>query len=159
MAMNWVREAFTFQDLQRLLFRLAERVKAFQGLSPGEIGELLAHAEKCSFEPETLIVKEGSGGLYMYVIIEGEAIVEKKGRSENVELARLGPTDSFGEMALVDNETRSASVKARTPCLLVRLDDKVINARPEIGLKVYRNISRVLAARLRIADEALVWRL
>ncbi|HEX8987814.1 MAG TPA: cyclic nucleotide-binding domain-containing protein [Rhodocyclaceae bacterium] len=157
--MSWVREPFTFQDLQRLLFKLAEHVKAFQGLSPAEIGDLLAHAEKCSFAPEALIVKEGSGGIYMYIIIDGEAAVEKRGRSNSVELARLGPADSFGEMALVDNETRSASVKALTPCLLVRLDDKVINARPEIGLKVYRNISRVLAARLRVADEALVWRL
>ena len=157
--MNWVREQFTFQDLQRLLFKLAERVKAFHGLSPSEIGDLLSHAEKCSFDPEMTIVKEGSGGVYMYVIIEGEAAVEKLGRNNSVELARLGPTDSFGEMALVDNEARSASVKALTPCLLVRLDDKAINAKPEIGLKVYRNISRVRAARLRVADEALVWRL
>lgn len=157
--MNWIREQFTFQDTQRLLFKLAERVRAFQGLSPAEIGELLSHAEKCSFDPDMIIVKEGSGGVYMYVIIEGEASVEKKGRDNSVELARLGPTDSFGEMALVDNEARSASVKALTPCILVRLDDKAINASPEVGLKVYRNISRVLAARLRTADEALVWRL
>lgn len=157
--MNWVREQFTFQDLQRMLFKLAERVKAFHGLSPAEIGDVLSHAEKCSFDPDMVIVKEGSGGVYMYIILEGEAAVEKKGRSNTVELARLGPTDSFGEMALVDNETRSATVKALTPCLLVRIDDKSINARPEIGLKVYRNISRVLAERLRVADEALVWRL
>jgi CRP/FNR family transcriptional regulator, cyclic AMP receptor protein len=157
--MSWVREPFTFQDMQRLLFKLAERVRAFQGLTPAEIGDVLAHAEKCSFDPEMVIVKEGSGGAFMYIIIDGEAAVAKKGRNADVELARLGPTDSFGEMALVDNETRSASVTALTPCILVRLDDKTINARPEIGLKVYRNISRVLAARLRTADEALVWRL
>jgi CRP-like cAMP-binding protein len=156
---NWVREPFTFHDVQRLLFRLAERVKAFQGLSPAEIGEVLSRAEKCSFDPDTLIVKEGSGGMYMYIIIDGEASVEKRGRTNDVELARLGPTDSFGEMALVDNETRSASVKALTPCVLVRLDEKSINAKPEVGVKVYRNISRVLAERLRVADEALVWRL
>ncbi|MDD5248297.1 MAG: cyclic nucleotide-binding domain-containing protein [Rhodocyclaceae bacterium] len=157
--MSWVREPFTFQDTQRLLFKLAERVKAFQGLSPAEIGEVLARAEKCSFAPATTIVKEGSAGAYMYIIIEGEAAVAKKGRREEVELARLGPTDSFGEMALADNEMRSASVTALTACVLVRLDDKSINSRPEIGLKIYRNISRVLSARLRLADEALAWRL
>ena len=157
--MGWTREQFTFHDMQRLLFKLAERVKAFQGLSPAEIGDVLAHAEKCSFDPGMVIVKEGSGGAFMYIIIDGEAAVAKKGRRDDVELARLGPTDSFGEMALVDNETRSASVTALTPCILVRLDDKTINARPEIGLKVYRNVARVLAARLRAADEALVWRL
>jgi CRP/FNR family cyclic AMP-dependent transcriptional regulator len=156
---NWVREQFTFQDLQRLLFKLSEHVKAFQGLSPAEIGEVLSRAEKCSFEPDSLIVKEGSGGMFMYIILDGEASVEKKGRSNDVELARLGATDSFGEMALVDNEARSASVRALTPCIAVRVDERALNAKPEIGLKIYRNISRVLAERLRVADEALVWRL
>ncbi|MBI4985604.1 MAG: cyclic nucleotide-binding domain-containing protein [Rhodocyclales bacterium] len=157
--MSWVREQFTFQDLQRLLFKLAERVKAFQGLSPAEIGEVLAHAEKCTFEAGMTIVKEGSIGTHMYIIIDGEAAVAKKGRSGAVELARLGATDSFGEMALADNETRSATVTAETPCVLVRLNDNIINSRPEIGVKIYRNISRVLSARLRSADEALAWRL
>lgn len=157
--MNWVREKLTYHDTQRLLYKLAERVRAFHGLAPGEVEEVLSRSEKCSFEPDMLIVKEGSGGSFMYIIIEGEARVAKKGRNQDVELARLGPTDSFGEMALLDNETRSASVLALTPCILVRLDEKAINAKPEIGLKVYRNIARVLAARLRTADEALVWRL
>lgn len=157
--MTWIREQFTFQDQQRLLFKLSERVKAFQGLSPAEIGEVLAHAEKCTFEPGMIIVKEGNLGTHMYVIIDGEASVTKQGRSGEVELARLGATDSFGEMALADNETRSATVTAVTDCILVRLNDKIVNSRPEIGVKIYRNISRVLSARLRSADEALAWRL
>ena len=157
--MSWVREQFTFHDLQRLLFKLAERVKAFQGLSPAEIGEVLTHAEKCTFEPGMAIVKEGNVGTHMYIIIDGEAAVTKQGRSGEVELARLGATDSFGEMGLADNETRSASVTALTPCILVRLNDQIVNSRPEIGVKIYRNISRVLSSRLRSADEALAWRL
>ncbi|OHC66311.1 MAG: hypothetical protein A2045_01755 [Rhodocyclales bacterium GWA2_65_20] len=157
--MSWVREQFTFHDLQRLLFKLSEKVKAFQGLSPAEIGEVLAHAEKCTFEPGMAIVKEGNVGTHMYIIIDGEASVTKQGRGGEVELARLGATDSFGEMGLADNETRSASVIALTPCILVRLNDQIVNSRPEIGVKIYRNISRVLSARLRSADEALAWRL
>lgn len=157
--MGWVREDFTFRDVQKLLFRLAERVKAFHGLSAAEIGEVLAHAEKCSFEPGMAIVKEGNLGTHMYIIINGEAAVTKKGRKEPVELARLAAADSFGEMALADNETRSATVTALSPCVLVRINDQVLNSRPEIGLKVFRNISHVLSARLRSADEALVWRL
>ena len=157
--MSWIKEQFTFHDMQRLLFRLAEKVRAFQGLTPAEIGEVLTHAEKCTFEPRMAIVKEGNLGTHMYVIIDGEASVTKQGRGGEVELARLGPTDSFGEMALADNETRSASVYALTPCVLVRLNDQIVNTRPEIGVKVYRNIARVLSARLRSADEALAWRL
>ena len=157
--MSWIREEFTFHDLQRLLFKLAEHVKAFQGLTPAEISELLARAEKCSFDTNAAIVKEGSVGNHMYVILDGEATVSKKGRDGEIELARLYSADSFGEMTLADNESRSATVTALSPCTLVRISDQIMNTRPEIGMKVYRNIARVLSARLRSADEALAWRL
>ena len=157
--MSWIREKFTFEDMQRLLSKLAEKVKAFNGLSPSEIGEILAHAEKCTFGPGTNIVKEGNVGTHMYIIIEGDAAVTKTGRGGPVELARLGPPDSFGEMGLADNEVRSATVTALTDCTLVRLNDQVICGRPEVAAKVYRNVARVLSARLRNADETLVWRL
>lgn len=157
--MGWVREQFTFHDMQRLLFKLSEKVKAFHGLTPAEIGEVMTHAEKCTFEPGMAIIKEGNVGSHMYIIIHGEAAVTKQGRSGDVELARLGPADSFGEMALADNETRSASVVALGPCVLVRINDQAVNSRPEIGVKIYRNLTRVLSSRLRSADEALVWRL
>jgi len=157
--MNWTREQFNFHDLQRLLLKLAEHVKAFHGLAPAEIETLLAHAEKCTFEANVPIVKEGSVGNHMYVILDGLAVVSKQGRDGEMELARLYSADSFGEMALADNEARSATVTAFTPCVLVRLSDQVIDAHPEIGMRVYRNIASVLATRLRSADEALAWRL
>ncbi|MBK6907343.1 MAG: cyclic nucleotide-binding domain-containing protein [Rhodocyclaceae bacterium] len=157
--MNWIREQFTFHDMQRLLFRLAEHVKAFKGLTPADISDLLSHAEKCSFPAGALIVKESSVGTHMYIILNGDVTVTKSGRDGEVELAKLGPADSFGEMALVDNEGRSASVRSVSDAVLVRLSDQVINTRPEIGLKVYRNIASVLATRLRTADEVLAWRL
>ena len=157
--MSWIREQFTFQDLQRLLVKLAEHVKAFEGLTPAEISELLARAEKCTFAPNAVVIKEGSVGNHMYVILDGEAAVSKKGRDGEMELARLFSADSFGEMALADNEARSASVTALSPCVMVRLSDQAMNSRPEIGMKVYRNIARVLSSRLRTADEALAWRL
>jgi len=77
--MSWIREQFTFHDLQRLLVKLAEHVKAFQGLAPAEIGELLARAEKCSYEENVPIVREGSSGNHMYIILDGVAVVSKKG--------------------------------------------------------------------------------
>lgn len=157
--MSWIREQFSFHDLQRLLFKLGERVKAFHGLAPADIGDVMARAEKCTFEPNMTIIKEGNTGTHMYIILEGEARVTKKGRDGDVELARLGASDSFGEMALIDKEVRSATVTAEGFCVLVRLDDRAIEAKPEIGLKVFRNIAGVLCERLRGADELLAWRL
>jgi CRP/FNR family transcriptional regulator len=157
--MSWLKEDFSFHDTQRLLFKLAERVKAFHGLKPAEIAELLGRAEKCTFAPGMDIVVEGNVGMHMYVILDGEAKVTKTGRDGEVELARLGPADSFGEMALTDQETRSATVTALSPCVLVRISDRSIDANPLIGIKVFRNICQVLSTRLRTADELLAWRL
>lgn len=157
--MNWIKEPFSSQDAQMLLVKLSERVKAFHGLSPAEIGELLVHAEKCTFGAMTDIVKEGNVGNHMYVILAGNARVTKDNMGHAVELAQLGPADSFGEMSLADGETRNATVTALEPCILVRISDQAIDHKPEIGLKVYRNICRVLTERLRTADEQLAWRL
>ena len=157
--MTWTRDQLSFHDLQRLLSRLTQHVKAFKGLSTGEVSDLLNGAEKCSFDPGTVIVKEGTVGQHMYIILNGSARVTKTGRGGAVELAILEPADSFGEMALVDNEARSATVIADTDCVLVRLNDQMINAKPEIGLKVFRNIAKVVSTRLRAADEYLAWRL
>jgi len=157
--MSWLREEFAFYDLQKLLHKLAERVKAFAGLAPAEIAEVLAQAEKCTYDSGMTIVSEGSVGHHMYLILEGEAQVTKRGRRGEVELARLTAADSFGEMALADKETRSASVVALSRCVLVRIGEPALEVSPEVGLKIYRNIARVLSGRLRQADDLLAWRL
>ena len=157
--MSWIKEEFGFHDLQRLLFKLADRVKVFQGLTPAEISEILAKAEKCTYEAAAPIIREGSVGLHMYLIIDGEVVVTKQGRDGDVELARLGPADSFGEMALADNEVRSANVTAASPCVLVRIGEQTLRGHPAIGLKIYRNMAHLLSLRLRQADEQLAWHL
>lgn len=159
MATSWVKQDLNFGDLQRLLLRLAEKVKAFQGMSQAEIMALLSNAEKCNYVPDTVIVKEGNAGTHMYIIIHGEAVVTKKGHDGDVELARLTAADSFGEMALADREVRCATVTALTACILVRIDDKALNQTPEIATKIYRNMSKVMAERLRAANELLAWQL
>jgi CRP-like cAMP-binding protein len=157
--MGWIKEDFNFTDMQRLLTKLADQVKVFQGLTPSELTELLSHAEKCSFDPESIIVKEGNVGTYMYVIIYGEAVVTKRGHDSDVELARLTAADSFGEMALIDQEVRSATVRALSPCILVRINDGSLARKPDIAMKFYRNMAKVLSERLRQANELLAWRL
>jgi CRP-like cAMP-binding protein len=78
----------------------------------------------------------------------------------SINAPRGGSADLHYEISgLADNEARSASVVADTDCVLVRLNDQTINAKPEVGLKVYRNIAKVMSSRLRAADELLAWRL
>lgn len=155
---NWIKQEFNLNDL-RLMHKLAEHIKIFRNLTPAEISELLARAEKCTYQPGTTIIKEGSVGAYMYVIFDGTALVTKKGNDGDVELARLNAADSFGEMALADREARCATVTAMTTCVLVRLGEPILIRSPEVAMKVYRNITILLSERLRRTDEKLVWQL
>jgi CRP-like cAMP-binding protein len=63
-----------------------------------------------TYAPGQLMAEEGEGGRTFFVIESGEAAVLVQGS----EVGRLGPGDSFGEMALIDRSARSATVRADT---------------------------------------------
>ena len=154
---TWIKEAFTFQDLQRIMSRLIDRVPVFAELSQQELIDLLANAEKCTFGPGDAILNEGSTGHFMYVMMEGAATVAKKDRhGQSSELASLGAGDSFGEMSLVDKDPRSASVTAAADCVLIRIPEGACWKNPVVSAKIFRNISRILSRRLREADRTLL---
>lgn len=154
---TWVKEAFTFQDLQRIMSRLIDRVPVFAELSQQELIDLLANAEKCTFGPGDAILNEGSTGHFMYVMMEGAATVAKRDRhGQSSELASLGAGDSFGEMSLVDKDPRSASVTAAADCVLIRIPEGACWKNPVVSAKIFRNISRILSRRLREADRTLL---
>lgn len=159
---NWIRESFKFHDLQRIMLRLIERVDLFNGLTQQELLGLLESSEKCTFESGEAIVREGSTGAYLYVIIEGRVSVLKsvKGKTsdekKSAELARLEPGDIFGEISLVDRRERSASVVALEPCVLLRLSESECWRNAPVSAKLYRNLAGIMATRLRDMDEAFV---
>jgi len=154
-----IHDEFKSLEQQRLMTKLAGYVKALNGLTPAELAELLSHAQKCTFAVGATIIKEGSNCHHMYIIIEGEVVVSKKGAKGKAELARLKTADSFGEMALADRKFRCATVTALSPCILIRVGDEAMANRPETGMKIYRNISRVLSERLRVSSDQLAWRI
>lgn len=153
---HWIKEHFSFQDLQRIMFRLIDRVQVFHGMSGEELLQLLEAAEKCTFGSGETIVREGSTGAWLYVIIDGKVSVQKSAGGLPTELAELQAGDSFGEMSLIDQDLRSASVIAETPCVLLRLSEQACQKHPTGSAKIYRNIAHVLSRRLRDMDDAFV---
>lgn len=107
------------------------------------------------------VVSEGDAAREMFVVVSGELEVLKRspGGSE-VRVAMLGPGGWFGEMAIVDVQPRSATVRALAPSLLLRLTaehvDRLLYRR---DLKAYSllimNIARELSRRLRVMDGIL----
>src|SRR5436189_5156580 len=87
-----------------------KRVELFQDLDRKELNSLASSFKERTFNPGETVGSEGSGGVGFFVIDDGQAKVTVHGE----ERARLGPGDSFGELALIDEGGRTASVVADT---------------------------------------------
>jgi CRP/FNR family transcriptional regulator, cyclic AMP receptor protein len=133
--------------------KIAQRVPVFASMSPECLMTTLATAENYPVKASEAVFREGDIGSAFYVVIAGEVVVQKHKDGETVELARLGTGQCFGEMALVQNDVRTASVTALSDSVTMRFERERIDAIPESAHIIYRNIARILASRL---DESSV---
>lgn len=106
------------------------------------------------------IFREGEDANAMYVVMNGEVEVLKRGkRGVDARVALLGPGDWFGEMSIVDIQPRSATVRALAPGRLVRITAADLDALYRHDLRSYAivilNLARELSRRLRVADGIL----
>jgi CRP-like cAMP-binding protein len=96
-------------------------VPMFSGLSDREVRSLAQRAEQVSFPAGTKLVTEGATGVEFFVLLSGGAKISRHGRT----VGRLGPGESFGELALLAGTPRRATVTTTEPCevmVLVRRD-------------------------------------
>jgi CRP-like cAMP-binding protein len=121
------------------------RVPLFQGISSESMARLASVTGELDFEEGQFVVLQGQVGTGLYVIIEGEVKVEHG----SVELARLGPNEFFGELSVIDQQPRSASVQATTPTRTLAVASwdllGLIESDPSFAL----NMIKGLAARIR----------
>ena len=87
-----------------------QRVPLFADLAQGELQSLASSFKERVFEAGSTVVGEGSGGVGFFIIDEGDATVTVGGE----ERATLGPGQYFGELALIDEGTRTATITANT---------------------------------------------
>lgn len=126
-------------------------VPLFKGLGPNELKSLSSTSKTVQFKAGDYIVREGEAGLGFYVIASGQATVRKRGKT----VAKLHRGDFFGEMALLDNQPRSAAVVAEdsTKCIiLLRWNFWALVSNNK---KIARALLEEMAKRLRAANEAL----
>ncbi|MGI0078579.1 MAG: cyclic nucleotide-binding domain-containing protein [Nitrososphaerales archaeon] len=132
-------------------FEMFGAIPLFRSLSKEELTEMANSSKEMSFPSGASIVKEGDAGLGFYLVAEGQAVVKRKGRI----LSKLGRGSFFGEMALLDDQPRSADVTANEPtkCLvLLRWNFwAIVSKNPKIA----RGLLQEMARRLRATNEAL----
>ena len=131
-------------------------VPLFRSLRPGDLQRLARQACVRNYKEGALIVRQDDTAISFYCVLSGGVRIERQGPTERpVVLAEFGPGGFFGEMALVDDFPRSASVVAQAPtvCALISKWDfqKELKDRPELALALLRTLSqrvRELDARL-----------
>ncbi|MGA2750760.1 MAG: cyclic nucleotide-binding domain-containing protein [Verrucomicrobiota bacterium] len=93
-----------------------ESNKLFRDLTPDELGQLRRVTREINYAAKETIFKEGDAGDGVYFVKEGSAqICAVVGHADSKALSRVTPGDLFGEMAVMDNENRSATVTAEEP--------------------------------------------
>jgi CRP-like cAMP-binding protein len=102
------------------------RLPLFSELTPSERDQLFDHLAVERYAPGDLVFRQGDGGTSFYQVVQGRFDVLRRGDDEAAEalghqVNELGPGDYFGEIALLTDEPRNASVRAATPALCYRL--------------------------------------
>jgi CRP-like cAMP-binding protein len=115
---------------------LIGQVGLFAGCSKAELGRIAAAADELSLPAGVALMREGERGREFVVIVEGEVEVQKGGRR----LRTMGPGEFAGEIALVADVPRTATVTATAPVRLLVLSDhafqRLIRETPSIASKV-----------------------
>jgi len=114
----------------------------FQELTTRQLTDLAAVVREEAYQPGTVIVRAGAFDDCMYFIVDGTVRIVGGDRT----LAELGPREFFGEMAMFDGETRSATAVAASQARLLRLERQdlfaVMEERPGIAIAICRMLTR-----------------
>ena len=124
------------------------------GLAPAVLGQLITRLALVDLAAGDVLFREGDAGACLYIVSEGEVAVET---ARGGELARLGPGAFFGEVALVTDLPRSATIRAAGPVELLAIDREVIRdlvaAHPEVLAVLLRFVRDRLVDRVTRTSE------
>ena len=112
-----IRKRKTYEEL-------LSRVSILSNLDPWERLTVADALEAVSFNSGDVVVRQGEGGDDFFIIVEGEAVVTqyRQEGEESQEVGHLGPEDYFGEIALMLDRPRAATVTAQSLLRCVKLD-------------------------------------
>jgi CRP/FNR family transcriptional regulator, cyclic AMP receptor protein len=134
---------------------LLQRIPLFANVEASKLKLLAFTSERIAFEAGQVLFRQGDAGDAAYIIIEGEAEVLVNGASGPIQVAVLGRNDIVGEIAILCDVPRTATIKARRRLVCLRISKelflRLINEFPQIAVAVVRE----LASRVEAGNEKL----
>ncbi len=131
---------------------LLRAVPLFANLDEQELKQVRRHADEVEVAEGQVIVTQDEPGNSFYVIVSGRADVVRDGHK----LAELTDGDFLGEMALLENLPRSATVTTTEPCRVLEIHRREFSGVLDDAPQLARKMLATMAHRLRHADELLV---
>ena len=131
---------------------LLRGVPLFSACSKRELSRIASLADEIEVPKGRVLTREGDRGSECFVVVDGRATVTLGDRAR---VARLGPGACFGEMSLLDQRPRSATVEAQTDMLLLVLDSRSFSSLIDEVPSVARKVLVAMAGRLRDAEGEL----
>ena len=127
---------------------LIAKVPLFSHCSKRELEQIASVADEIDLREGKELMREGALGREFFVILEGSAEVTQEGQTINT----LGPGDFFGEIALVSDTPRTATVTATSPVRALVITDRsfkrLLRDSPQIQAKVLSALAERLAPEL-----------
>ena len=141
-------------DLEKSL----QAIPLFKSLGKRDITNLTRIIHNRNYLAGEYIFYRGDPGIGLYVIREGEVSISRgDNEKDRIILATFSKGDFFGELAMIDGETRSASAVANTDTrlsVIFKPDlDEYIDKYPKKGIKILEGIAHIVAIRLRALNE------
>ncbi len=142
------------------LINTLQGVPIFSELGTRELKSILQIAHHRHYEPDEPIVREGQPSAGMYIILQGEVhITRRSPQGLEIDIADMQKGDFFGDVGLLDNAPRTATVTATTECKVLGFFRPelfgLMENDPKLACKVLLKLAQVVAARLRFTDTQL----
>ncbi len=134
--------------------RVLRGLPYFADLDSDVLEAVAAKSKSVSFQPGDTVIQEGSSSSEMYVVVDGEVRVVKRSGERALELARLQSGDVVGELALLDQAPRMASVEVERKSTLVEIPAdafEILLQQPSVVRRMFRTVT----SRLRENETAL----
>jgi CRP-like cAMP-binding protein len=124
----------------------SDKRRVFDDKTLSEIEQQLSNPALVRYQTGQTIISSGETGVLMYLVREGRVAIMADGHT----LEHVGVGGVFGEMALVDRNTRAASAVAETDCALITVNRRqlleLVQAKPEFGLSLLKLLGQRLQA-------------
>ncbi len=135
-------------EIEPLLLKLMSSIVLFRELEREDLVDLLRSASKAVFKMGDLVFEEGYSGHSMYVVVHGKFEVFKQTEGVEAHIAFVLPGEHFGEIALVTDRYRMASVRAQEDSVALRLTKNAIFAQPKVAVFLLKNMASLMAEHL-----------